>query len=394
MKFISLETSSSSSGDKVTAHREEKTSSSAAVQPLVDMTGEATVVSGSTVSQPASVATQYVPPPLPPRLSEPMVKCMRHLAGEGVNPDRTKPLTVCASLPIIVADYSHHHIAYKVLDILERPASLPEDRMAWLDYITEEIVGGEDLSGAYTIVRLSVAGMLAMHELMTAGAEMRCHYRDAQITLPVCDMLSGITPSDVGVSTIMSRDRLITYMDTAMIVEQPRLELGDFPRAPTQTPTSPPTTVEQTEVPRSAQDEEPVRGQAIPSTSRVADPLEEAAPMINNLCLDDSTLTVPETQMEDSGDSFEVIAGHDDSAMKAMTSTSADPVLGVTAVRSSSCESINLLDAPQPTLTSSPLGAKLSDSFDLGGYDEEALLNFPSDMDDFEIADSPAAKKD
>lgn len=79
LKFISLETSPSSSGTQ------EKVTSSTAARPLADLRSKGTVVSGNAVSQLASAATQYLPPLLPPKLSQPMVKCMRHLAGEDLN---------------------------------------------------------------------------------------------------------------------------------------------------------------------------------------------------------------------------------------------------------------------------------------------------------------------
>lgn len=169
-------------------------------------------------------------------------------------------------------------------------------------------------------------------------------------------------------------------MDTALIVEQPRLEMDDLLRAPVHAPTSttsPATTVEQSETIESAPEEEPVKGQDIPSTSRVVNFLEEAARIISDMYVDDLM------QMEeDSGDSFEVIAGHDDT-IKVTFSTS-DPVISVTATKSSSSESVHLPEESRPNLTSSPLREKLLDTFDLlHGYGEDDLLNFPDNFVNF-----------
>ena len=195
-------------------------------QPALTVTVSMAEEVDTTVRPLAAAATRYVPPPLPPGMSEPMLKCMAHLAGTEINPDRVKPLSVRVAIPIATADFCQHHLAFKVLDVLERPASLPADREAWLDYLTEEIVGTQDLTGVYAMTRISVGAMLALHEMMTAGAELRRHYRDSSVSLPMKEMLQGLAPGDTGVSTVMSRERLENFLGTALYVEHPQMEFG------------------------------------------------------------------------------------------------------------------------------------------------------------------------
>ena len=326
-------------------------------------------------SQLEAAATQYlryVPPPRPQTISEAMLKTMAHLVGEGVDPVRAEPFPVRVDIPAVTADYCQHHLAFKVLDALERPASLPSDRAEWLDYLTQEIAGSEETSGTYAFTRISVGAMLAFHEWMTDGADLRKRHRDSSVSLPMVDMLRGIAAGDKAVSTVMSSARLENFLDAAFQKDQPLMDFLASGSMPSSTGTP---------------QEAAAEGQG-PSTSGggagsvFCKPLEEAAPVLESSL--DTTLTVPETQLGvEMEDSFEVLASHEDVERRVsvqgsciVVSTGCSDVL-IDTVTQSSSDSTTFVDLP--TLASSPLASHQNTSFETW---QDLMLDMPA-MDEF-----------
>ena len=325
----------------------------AVLPPLPSTT---TSAPSDTERQLEAAATQYarhVPPPRPKEISEALLKTMAHLVGGEIDPDRAEPFSVRVSVPVVTADYCHHHLAFKVLDALERSAGLPSDRAQWLDYLTQEIAGSEELSGTYALTRISVGAMLAMHEWMTDGADLRKRHRDASVSLSMKEMFQGVAAGDKTVPTVMSTARLENYLDTAFHVDQRMANLL--------TSSSMPST---STIPQEASAD----GQIRPSTSGggvvsvLDETLEAAASALG--CSLDTTLTIPETQLlgESMEDSYEVVASHADSEGRATVQDTCITVSSgrfdvlLSATTQSSSDSTAFADLP--TLASSPLAAQ------------------------------------
>ena len=365
VRFVGLESTDTS----VPAAPEE-----AVLPPLPFATTSATPDTERQLEAAATQYVRYVPPPRPREISEALLKTMAHLVGEEVDPVRAEPFSVRVNVPVVTADYCHHHLAFKVLDALERPAGLPSDRAQWLDYLTQEIAGSEEMSGTYALTRISVGAMLALHEWMTDGADLRKRHRDASVSLSMKDMFQGVAAGDKTVPTVMSTSRLENYLDTAFHVDQ---RMADFLASSSMPSTS--------TIPQEASAD----GQVRPSTSGggvvsvFSETLEAAASALD--CSLDTTLTVPETQLqgESMEDSFEVVASHADSEGRAsvqdicitVSSGRSDVLLSTTT--QSSSDSTTFVDLP--TLASSPLAAQPDASYETW---QDIMLDMPA-MEDF-----------
>ena len=344
------------------------------VQPsLIPALQPAASSADSQLEAAAAQYLRYVPPPRPQTISEAMLKTMAHLVGEGVDPVRVEPFPVRVDIPAVTADYCQHHLAFKVLDALERPASLPSDRAEWLDYLTQEIAGSEEMTGTYAFTRISVGAMLAFHEWMTDGADLRKRHRDSSVSLPMRDMIRGIAAGDKAVSTVMSSARLDNFLDAAFQKDQPLMDFLASSSRPSFTGTP---------------QEAAAEGQG-PSTSGggvvsvCRKPLEEAASVLEGSL--DTTLTIPETQLEvEMEESFEVLACSEDVERRASVqgsciavSTGCSDVLLDTVTQSCS-DSATFVDLP--TLASSPLVLGQNTLFETW---QDLMMDMPT-MDEFQ----------
>ena len=151
-------------------------------------------------------------------LSSGVKTALEHLQTGFVPGNRTYSEEVRMPMPLMMAEYCQPHIAWKVLDILERPASLPGDRSQWIEYITEEIVG-EAMSGSYAITRISVGAAIAMWEWMTVAREERLKNRDGYVIMQMAQMLSGTADGDVVMPTVMSYGRMLNRASQSLQID-------------------------------------------------------------------------------------------------------------------------------------------------------------------------------